>query len=127
MRYGVLFTYMSVHAVHFGTSTTLVTDSCMNAPRRFLAEGGPVHQIRSDRGTNFVKAKRELSEALNEIDHEKVSSHLIKENCDWIGMGMNVLSASYMGGSWERQIRTVRTILVVLLQTNGMIKAFALL
>ena len=34
-------------------------------------------------------------------------------------MGMNVLSASYMGGSWERQIRTVRNVLPVLLQKNG--------
>lgn len=118
-RYGVLFTCMSSRAVHIETSTTLETDSYINALRRFLAERGPVRQIRSDRGTNFVGAKRELADALNEMDHEKVSSHLLKENCDWIDMEMNVPSASHMGGSWERQIRTVRNVLTLLLQENG--------
>ena len=118
-RYGVLFTCMSSRAVHIETSTTLETDSYINALRRFLAERGPVRQIRSDRGTNFVGAKRELANALSEMDHEKVSNHLLKENCDWIDMEMNVPSASHMGGSWERQIRTVRNVLAVLLQENG--------
>ena len=57
-RYGVLFTCMSPRAVHIETSTTLETDSYINALRRFLAERGPVCQIRSDRGTNFVGVKR---------------------------------------------------------------------
>ena len=34
-------------------------------------------------------------------------------------MEMNVLSASHMGGTWERQIRTVRNVLAMLLQENG--------
>ena len=118
-RYGVLFTCMSSRAVHIETSTTLETDSYINALRRFLAERGPVRQIRSDRGTNFVGAKRELADALKEMDHEKVSSHLLRENCDWIDMEMNVPLASHMGGSWERHIRTVRNVLAVLLQENG--------
>ena len=53
------------------------------------------------------------------MDHEKVKSHLLKENCDWIDMEMNVPAASHMGGSWERQIRTVRNVLSVLLQESG--------
>jgi len=88
---------MSSRAVHIETSTTLETDSYINALRRFLAERGPVRQIRSDRGTNLVGANRELANALSEIDHEKVSNHLMKENCDWIDMEMNVPSASHMG------------------------------
>jgi len=118
-RYGVIFTCMSSWAVHIETMNMLETDSYINALRRFLAEHGPVRQIRSDRGTNFVGAKRELADALREMDREKVSSHLLKENCDWIEMQMNVPSASHMGGSWERQIRTVRNVLAVLLQESG--------
>ena len=72
------FTCMFSRAVHIETSTTLETDSFINAPRRFLAERGPVRQIRSDRGTNFVGAKRELADALKEMDHEKISSHFIE-------------------------------------------------
>ena len=109
-RYGVLFTCMSSRAVHIETSNTLETDSYINALRRFLAERGPVRQIRSDCGTNFFGAKQELAEALNEMDHGKVKSYLLRENCDWIDMEMNVPAASHMGGSWERQIRTVRNV-----------------
>ena len=64
-------------------------------------------------------AKRELADALSEMDHEKVKSHLLRENCDWIDMKMNFPAASHMGGSWKRQIRTVRNVLSVLLQESG--------
>ena len=86
---------------------TLDTNSYISALRRFLAERGPVHQIRSDRGTNFVGARRELADALDEMDQDKIKGHLLRENCDWIEMKMNVPAASHMGGCWERQIRTV--------------------
>jgi len=57
-RYGVIFTCMSSWAVHIETSNMLETDSYINALRRFLAERGPVRQIRSDHSTNFVGAKQ---------------------------------------------------------------------
>ena len=59
-------------------------------------------------------------EALNEMDHEKIKSSLLKEQCDWITFKMNVVPlASHMGGVWERQIRTVRSVLSSLLQHNS--------
>ena len=58
-------------------------------------------------------------EALNEMDHEKIKSSLLKEQCYWITFKMNVPSASHMGGVWERQIRTVRNVLSSLLQHNS--------
>ena len=118
-RYGVLFTCMSSRAVHIETSNTLDTDSYISALRRFLAERGPVRQIRSDRGTNFVGARKELADALDEMDQDKVKGHLRRENCDWIDMKMNVPAASHMGGCWERQIRTVRNVLAALLEESG--------
>ena len=110
---------MSSRAVHIETSNSLETDSYINALCHFLAERGPVCQIRSDRGTNFVGARRELAEALEEIDQERVKNHLLKENCDWFEMKMNVPSTSHMGGTWERQIRTVRSVLAALLEESG--------
>jgi hypothetical protein len=118
-RYGVLFTCMASRAIHIETSNTLDTDSYINALRRFLSERGPVRQMRSDRGTNFVGANRELTEALSEMDEEKVSDVLLKENCDFIKVKMNVPSASHMGGVWERQIKTVRDVLAGLLHETG--------
>ena len=61
----------------------------------------------------------ELQEALNEMDENKVRSTLIEENCEWFSFKMNPPSASHMGGSWERQIRTVRSVLAALLAESG--------
>ena len=118
-RYGVLFTCMASHAGHVETANTLETDSFINTLRRFLAERGPVRQMRSDRGTNFVGAKRELGEALREIDQSRVRDFLLKENCDWVEFKLNVPHASHMGGVWERQIRTVRSVLAAPLEETG--------
>ena len=118
-RYGVLFTCMSSRAIHLETAASLDTDSFINALRRFLSRRGPVRQLRSDNGTNFVGARRELKEALEEMDESRIKEELLKSQCDWIKFEMNVPAASHMGGVWERQIRTVRSILSSLLSNNG--------
>lgn len=58
-RYGVLFTCLTVRAVHIEVAYSLDTDSCINALRRFQARRGQVSIIRSDNGTNLVGAERE--------------------------------------------------------------------
>ncbi|XP_047473555.1 uncharacterized protein LOC125028204 [Penaeus chinensis] len=118
-RYGVLFTCMASRAIHLETANTLETDSFLNAYRRFIGRRGPVRQLRSDQGTNFVGAKNELQQCLQEMDQEKLKGELLKENCDWITFEMNIPHASHMGGVWERQIRTVRNILTALLYHHG--------
>ena len=118
-RYGVLFTCMTSRAIHLEVAHTLETDSFLNALRRFSCRRGPVRQPRRDRGTNFIGARRELREALSEIDKNKVKNEMLKMNCDWIEMKFNVPSASHMGGVWERQIKTVRGVLSALLEKNG--------
>ncbi|CAC5369945.1 unnamed protein product [Mytilus coruscus] len=59
-RYGVLFTCLSCRGVHTETANSLDTSSFINALRRFIATRGPVRHLRSDRGSNFVGAEREL-------------------------------------------------------------------
>ena len=118
-RYGVLFTCLASRAIHLEISHSLSTDSFINALRRFVCRRGPVRQLRSDQGTNFVGAKGELKDALSELDHEKITSEMLKNHCDWVVFKMNVPSASHMGGSWERQIRTVRNVLSVMMASNG--------
>ncbi len=111
-RYGVLFTCLVSRAVHIEVSDTLGTDSFINALRRFIARRGNVSEIHSDNGTNFVGADRELQKALKEVDHTTVEAKLQRLGVKWI---FNPPSASHMGGVWERNIRTVRKILVGLL------------
>ena len=118
-RYGVLFTCMASRAIHLEIATSLTTDSFLNAYRRFVCRRGPIQQLRSDQGTNFVGAKNEMQAALNEMNHEKIQRELLKDNCDWFAWKMNAPHASHMGGVWERQIRTVRSVLTGLLQSHG--------
>lgn len=61
-----------------------------------------------------------MKTALAELDHKRIKAELLQENCDWFTFAMNVLSSSHMGGVWERQIRTVRSVLSPLLQNNGL-------
>ena len=102
---------MSCRAIHLETANSLDTSYFINALRRFISIRGPVRQLRCDRGTNFVGAKHELRDALTELDEGQLQRYLSKEGCDYIPFKMNVPSASHMGGSWERQIRTVRNVL----------------
>ena len=53
--------------------------------------------MRSDQGTNFVGAKKELKEALGELDRDKIGKELLQNNCDWFCFKMNVPSAV----TWE--------------------------
>ncbi|KAL1268410.1 hypothetical protein QQF64_033773 [Cirrhinus molitorella] len=116
-RYGLLFTCLSSRAVHLEMLEDLTTDAFLNALRCFIAIRGAVRQIRSDQGTNFVGAKNELEKGLMNLDKERISTYLASKQCDFL---MNVPEASHMGGVWERQIRTIRSVMnVVLAQAKG--------
>ena len=56
-RYGLLFTCLSCRAIHLEMLEDLTTDAFLNALRCFIAIRGPVRQIRSDQGTNFLGGK----------------------------------------------------------------------
>ena len=103
-------------AVHVETANSLETDAFINA-LRFICLRGPIRQLRSDQGTNFVGACTELEQALAKM--EKIRTKVLEEQCDWISFKMNVPVASHMGGVWERQIRSARNVLSSLLQDNG--------
>lgn len=77
--------------------------------------------MRSDRGTNLIGAAKELKNALQEVDHAKIKEYLCHHSdADWlIEWKPNLPTASHMGGVWERQIRTVRTILTSLTKEFG--------
>jgi len=116
-RYGLLFTCLSSRAIHIEMLEDLSTDSFINGLRCFIAIRGAVRQIKSDQGTNFVGAKNEFEKCLSELDKDRIATFLAKNQCDF---QMNVPNASHRGGVWERQIRTVRSVLSsVLAQAAG--------
>lgn len=106
-RWAVIFTCMSIRAVHIEVIESLNTSSFINALRRFLAVRGPVKHIRSDRGTNFVGACKDLKIPSN-IDSKTVKTYLADRGCTW---SFNPPHASHFGGTWERMIGIARRIL----------------
>lgn len=112
-RWAVLFTCMSTRAVHIELIETMSTDSFINALRRFFATRGPAKLLRSDRGTNFVGACKELNMS---TDDTTVRTYLQEKGCSWV---FNPPHASHMGGSWERLIGVARRILEAMLLQTG--------
>ena len=112
-RWAVLFTCMSTRAVHIELIEAMDTSSFINALRRFFALRGPAKQIRSDCGTNFTGACKELQILLTDPKEPNVRRYLGEEGCSWI---FNPPHSSHMGGAWERMIGISRRIL------NSMLK-----
>ena len=116
-RYGAIFTCLVSRAVHIEVASSLESNSFILALRRFITRRGPVREMRSDNGTNFVGAWNKLLQAIEEMDHEEIRVKLLQENIDWI---FNPPAASHMGGVWERQIRTTRKFLSGLMEEYGL-------
>lgn len=59
-RWAILFTCMSVRAVHIEIIESMDSSSCINTIRRIFAIRGPAKTLRSDCGTNCIGASKEL-------------------------------------------------------------------
>lgn len=79
---------------------------------RFINLRGCPVTVYSDNGTNFQAGERELRGSLNDLNQESIHRFLRQKNIRW---KFNPLTASHMGGAWERTIRSVRKILRALL------------
>ncbi|XP_049341522.1 uncharacterized protein LOC125806060 [Astyanax mexicanus] len=112
-RWAVIFTCMATRAVHLELLESMTTDSFINALRRFFAVRGPARLLRSDRGTNFVGACKELG--IN-MEDSTITAYLQSKGCSWV---FNPPHASHMGGAWERLIGIARRILDAMLLQTG--------
>ncbi|KAM4049370.1 uncharacterized protein ACNLHF_008390 [Anomaloglossus baeobatrachus] len=97
-RWAVLFTCLSIRAVHIEVIESMDSSCFINALRRFFSIRGPAKQFRSDCGTNFTGACKEL----------QLNNFLADNGCTWV---FNPPHSSHMGGSWERMIGIARRIL----------------
>lgn len=104
-RWGVLFTCMSTRAIHLELASTLSASSTIMAVQRLAARRGFPQKIFSDNGTNFVKASKELHDAVIQIDAEKQQEFAKVNRFSW---NFNPPDAPHMGGAWERLIRSVK-------------------
>ena len=81
-RYGVVFTCLSIRAIHLELACSLDTDSCINAIRRFIARRGPVKVIKSDNGTNLVGAERELRAEVSRWNQSRTDMGRLQGPCN---------------------------------------------
>ena len=116
-RYGVIFTCFALRAVHLEVAHAMNTDSCINALRRFISRRGQVTEIWSDNGTNLVATNRELKQNIQQWNESKIRQEMLQANIDW---KFSPPTGSHYGGVWERQIRTVRQILNVILRLQSL-------
>ncbi|XP_017485823.1 PREDICTED: uncharacterized protein LOC108374345 [Rhagoletis zephyria] len=114
-RWGVLFTCLTVRAVHLEIATSLSTDSFLLVLKQFIARRGAPRCIWSDNGTNFRGASRILQ---NEI--ERFSTDELKHRYPEIEWHFIPPAAPHMGGCWERMVRSVKSVLMDILPTTGL-------
>lgn len=106
-RWGIIFKCMTMRAVYLDLLSQMDTDSFLMALRRFISRRGKPFEIISDQGTNFRGGERALQEdfaALHPCLQEQLATHQIS-------FKFNPPGAPHFGGSWEREIRTLKTAL----------------
>ena len=104
-RYGALFTCMTTRAVHLELAGDLSTDSFILALRRFKARRGYPKHIRSDNGSNFIGAEREMKDALSKLDQKKIINELNENRIEWT---FNPPKSPWMGGAMESLVKITK-------------------
>ena len=110
-RWGVLATCLTTRAIHLQVAHSLTTDSCVMAIRNIMARRGTPAVIYSDRGTNFRATSKELKEAIENLDYDKLRMEFTSPRTQWTFIPP---LSPHMGGAWERLIQTVKKNLNIL-------------
>lgn len=112
-RWGVIFTCLTIRAIHLELACSLSTDSCILAIRNFMSRRGEPMEIWSDNGTNFHGANNELRREIKDLCPRRLEDEFSRIQWRFIPPG-----APHMGGSWERMVRTVKMSLSKILPTR---------
>lgn len=107
-RYVAIFTCLTTRAIHLEVASSLSADSAVMAVRRMIARRGCPTEIWSDNGTNLKGADKELRQAIDAATAEEAAKRTIAWR--YIPPG-----APFMGGAWERMVRSVKTALTATL------------
>lgn len=104
---------MSTRAVHIELIESMMTYSFISALWRFFSIHRPAKLLRSDKGTNFAGACKELK---MDTDDPSLQNYLKEKGCTWL---FNPPHSSHMEGSRERLIGLSRRILDTMLLKTG--------
>lgn len=111
----ILFTCLTVRAVHIEVAEQMSTSSFINTLRRFGYIQGKVLEYWFDKETDFVRSTDTKTDAVNVEDHT-IQKFLLSEGSAWI---FNLLHSSHFGGVWEHMIGVPRKIIDALLLENS--------
>ncbi|XP_070067005.1 uncharacterized protein [Drosophila virilis] len=114
-RWGVLLTCLTVRAVHLDIATLLSTDSYLCVLKSFVARRGCPRRMLSDNGTTFRGASRVLKDEI-----ERISPALIERQYPELEFTFIPPGSPHMGRSWERMVRSTKSILSEILPTSGL-------
>ncbi|XP_061915788.1 uncharacterized protein LOC133658143 [Entelurus aequoreus] len=111
-RWGIIYKCMTTRSVHLELLENLDTDAFLLSLRRFISRRGKPFELLMDNGTNFVGGERELREAVASMEpqlREQLAEHQIS-------FRFNPPSAPHFGGTWEREVKSIKTALRVVLK-----------
>lgn len=114
-RWGIVYKCLTTRCVHLDLLESLDTDAFLLSLRRFIARRGTPFELLCDTGTNFVGGERELREAFDTMAPE-LRDQLAKQK---ISFQFNPPSAPHFGGAWEREVRSVKAALRVILREQS--------
>ena len=97
---------------------SLDTNSFLKCLRRFMAGRGQPRSITSDNGGNFVAANKELNRGLKQLNQDKIDDMLLQNGIAWKFLPPH---SSHMVGVWERQIRSIRKVLISVLGSKDLL------
>ena len=101
----LIITCLYSRAVHLEILTSMDTSTFILAFRRFTALRGHCNLLRSDRGSNFIGARNQSDDT---IDEDALRSSLQSRGCEW---ELTPPRASHMAGVWERKVGSVKKVL----------------
>ena len=108
---GIIFKCLTTRCLHLDLLGSMDLDVFLLALCRFISSRGKPFEIKADRGTNFRAGDRELKQCFQAME-PKLQEHLANQQ---IAFNFNPTGAPHFGGVWEREIRSVKTALRVIL------------
>ena len=113
LAYICLFVCTTTKAYHLELSSTLSTETFLLAFARFSSRRGPIKDMHSDNGTNFVGASKLLTPLKTFIHsstyQDRVSSYLGAKQIRW---HFNPPSSPHFGGLWEAGVKSTKSLIL---------------
>ena len=109
-RWGAFFSCFTTRAIHLKVVEGCDTDSFIGSFQRLANRRGKPRDVYSDCGTNLNGTTSELN-----IKIQRINEYSSNEQITW---HFNPPAAPYMGGIWERIIRTVKSVMFSMIKNT---------